>query len=371
MAARILLVTFQQAMRSVVLTLFPISFIALIAWATAGSTSGNTSDPIRAAIWLWLGAHLVPFHLSLAPAFIPGAVSYLPIAAAVFPFLAIRSGFQRSAALLDNERAARSFVSLWYTLIATIAGAFVQSPSVKPVIYLLPLYVGFIALIATTNFSAKYFEKFRTLGHFFLLMIGVALILVAISLAAHFKVVNDLAVVIQPGWVGGVLFLLLQLLYLPNIAISALSYLFGIGFSIGAHTQIDPFNFHLTSLPAIPVLGALPTGKNPWLIAGLALLVAAVFINQANIFRDIFETKARALEIIKVAIPCAITILLFTFLSSGSLLTKELTPVGPSWWKPAVLFLVVQGVLIVVGLLIPLLIRKIWRRKAEKFDVRQ
>jgi hypothetical protein len=63
--------------------------------------------------------------------------------------------------------------------------------------------------------------------------------------------------------------------------------------------------------------------------------------------------------------------LLFTFLSSGSLLTKELTPVGPSWWKPAVLFLGVQGVLIVVGLLIPLLIRKIWRRKAEKFDVRQ
>ena len=54
---RILLVTLQQALRSIVLTLFPISFIALVAWATAGSETGNTADPIRAAIWLWLGAH--------------------------------------------------------------------------------------------------------------------------------------------------------------------------------------------------------------------------------------------------------------------------------------------------------------------------
>ncbi len=368
MAARILLVTFQQAMRSVVLTLFPISFIALIAWATAGSTSGNTSDPIRAAIWLWLGAHLVPFHLSLAPAFIPGAVSYLPIAATFFPFLAVRSGFQRSAALLGNERAARSFVVLWYTLIATTSGVLVQSPSVKPVIYLVPIYVGFIALISTTNFSAKYFEKFRILSFSFILLIGTALILVAISLATHFKVVNDLAVVIQPGWVGGVLFLLLQLLYLPNIAISALSYLFGLGFSIGAHTQVDPFNFHLTSLPAIPVLGALPTGKNPWLISGVALLAIALLLNQINLFRDIFDTKQRILEIIKVTVPFAIAILLLTYLSSGSLLTKELTPVGPSWWKPAVLFLAIQVALLITGLFIPLLVKKIWHRKGEKFD---
>ena len=77
---RILLVTIQQALRSVALTLFPLSFIALFAWSTAGSATGNTSDPIRAAIWLWLGSHLIPFEIfDLAQnSDIPsGALSYL------------------------------------------------------------------------------------------------------------------------------------------------------------------------------------------------------------------------------------------------------------------------------------------------------
>ena len=88
---------FQQALRSVALILLPLSFIALFAWSTAGSATGNTSDPIRAAIWMWLGSHLVPFKLSLASGFSSGAISYLPICAALFPWLEIRSGFRRSS----------------------------------------------------------------------------------------------------------------------------------------------------------------------------------------------------------------------------------------------------------------------------------
>lgn len=366
MAARILLVTFQQAMRSVVLTLFPISFIALIAWATAGSASGNTSDPIRAAIWLWLGAHLVPFHLLLAPAFISSSLSYLPIAAAALPFIAIRSGYKRSAELLTNERAARSFVTLWYTLIATLACALVQGQNVKPVLYLVPLYVGSLSLISTIKFEANYFVKFKAIIYSFLTIFGLSLILIATSLSTHFKVVNDLAIVIQPGWVGGVLLLALQVLYLPNIALSAVSYVFGLGFTIGAHTQIDPFTFHLTSLPAIPILGALPTGKNPWLLAGALLLFAAVLFNQINIFRDTFETKARHLEIIKVLAPTSLFILLISYLASGSLVTKELTPVGISWWKLSAALLVVQVVTLIVGLYLPLLVKGLLNRGEVK-----
>mgnify|MGYP003338747930 CR=1 FL=1 len=45
----LLLVSFKQAVRSTTLIILPLSFISLVAWATAGSSTGNTADPLRAA----------------------------------------------------------------------------------------------------------------------------------------------------------------------------------------------------------------------------------------------------------------------------------------------------------------------------------
>ena len=67
MFGRVLGTTLVQVARSIAFVLFPISFIALLAWATAGSATGNTGDPLRAALWIWLGAHQVPFSLALPP----------------------------------------------------------------------------------------------------------------------------------------------------------------------------------------------------------------------------------------------------------------------------------------------------------------
>jgi preprotein translocase subunit SecE len=52
MVARRLWTALQQVIRSVLIILFPLAFITLFAWATAGSTYGTTSDPMRAAVWL-------------------------------------------------------------------------------------------------------------------------------------------------------------------------------------------------------------------------------------------------------------------------------------------------------------------------------
>ena len=79
MVARALGVSFRQALRSVALTLFPLAFIALFSWATAGSTSGNTSDPIRASAWLYLGVHLIPFTVP------SGKLTLLPLLAVLYP----------------------------------------------------------------------------------------------------------------------------------------------------------------------------------------------------------------------------------------------------------------------------------------------
>lgn len=363
---RILLVTFQQALRSIVLTLFPISFIALVAWATAGSASGNTTDPIRAALWLWLGAHLVPFKLALAPSFIPSSLSYLPIGAAVFPFFAIRSGVARSALFLANERAARSFVTIWYAVIATIAAAFVSSTSIKPVLYLVPIYVGGLALFASLDFTTPTWRSFKFIWHLATILFGLALVLDAISLMAHFKVVNDVAVVIQPGWVGGILFLILQLLYLPNMALATISYIFGLGFSMGANTQIDPFHFKLSALPAIPLLGALPTGKNALFALGVILLVLLLALVQIYEITRRQTLKAKQVAVISKFAPAILILTLLTFLTGGSFITKDMSPVGLTWWKLPVEVIVVQILLLVFGLYLPHFLKFLLHRSDAK-----
>jgi len=362
---RILLVTFQQALRSIVLTLFPISFISLVAWATAGSASGNTTDAIRAALWLWLGAHLVPFKLALAPSFIPSSFSYLPIGAAVFPFFAIRSGVARSALFLANERAARSFVTIWYALIATVAATFVSSSNIKPVLYLVPLYVGGLALFASLDFTTPVWREFKYIWHLATILFGIALVLDAISLIAHFKVVTDVAVVIQPGWVGGILFLALQILYLPNIALATISYIFGLGFTMGANTQIDPFHFKLSALPAIPLLGALPTGKNPIFATGLVLLILALGAHQLVVIRGKVTLKAKQAAIVRKILPATLVLTLLSFLAGGNFITKDMSPVGLTWWKLPAAFLVFQLTLLLLGIYLPNLIRKFTGRSTS------
>ena len=106
----LLLVSFKQAVRSTTLILLPISFISLVAWATAGSSTGNTADPLRAAIWFFLVAHHVPLNLSFSNEAISGALTFFPIGALLIPFLAIRSGIkrlseERDVSTLRNKRA--------------------------------------------------------------------------------------------------------------------------------------------------------------------------------------------------------------------------------------------------------------------------
>ncbi|GBL18106.1 hypothetical protein EMGBS2_01750 [Actinomycetota bacterium] len=93
MVARRLWIALQQVIRSVLIILFPLAFITLFAWATAGSTYGTTSDPMRAAVWLWLGSHLTPFNITSND--VSGYLSYLPLGAVVLPWLTMRLGYKR------------------------------------------------------------------------------------------------------------------------------------------------------------------------------------------------------------------------------------------------------------------------------------
>ena len=153
----LLLVSFKQAVRSTTLILLPISFISLVAWATAGSSTGNTADPLRAAIWFFLVAHHVPLNLSFSNETISGALTFFPIGALLIPFLAIRSGIkrlseERDVSTLRNKRSLVLSLALTYAFFGTLLSFFATGSTVGapfylvfPILFLVASVSGFIA----------------------------------------------------------------------------------------------------------------------------------------------------------------------------------------------------------------------------------
>ena len=314
---------------------------------------------------MWLGSHLVPFKLSLASGFSSGALSYLPIGAAILPWLAIRSGFRRASEFSNNPRGSRTFVAFFYTAIATLAAALSQSENIKPNLVLTPVFVLLLALSATLNYQSNIFNRFKFMVYAFIAVLGLTTIVIGISLILHFEIVKSLAIVIQPGIMGGILFTVLQLLYLPNLALAGVSYFFGPGFSLGLGTLISPISFELNSLPAIPIFGSLPTSEHPLALIALVIPVLIVALNQLKVSLEYKEFRARQSEILLGVLPFIALLSLFSFLAGGTLLTQDMNPVGITWWKLPALIAAIQLLTLIFGLYLPKFFNFIKSRKSE------
>ena len=326
MIARVLGVSFRQALRSVALTIFPLAFISLFAWAAAGSTTGNTTDPIRTAAWLFLGAHLIPFSLPI------GKLTFLPLLAVLIPIWAIKRGFSRVVDSFSNPTGARLFFGIWYAILCELLAVASRHGGVSANLYLTPIFAFVIVLIASARPNFKRNAGFYFASYLFLVVLGVATIFFAVNLAEHWQTLRSISVVIAPGALGGVLFTALQLLYLPNIVLAGLSYLTGIGFTFG-HGSI--LNFHqiaLGQVPAIPVFAAIPDGTHK----SLTPLVAIWLLFFVIIFLVIRRYQSSLLRktgyVLEQGLRIFVTLGVIAFLSSGELLIPDLNPIGVIWW---------------------------------------
>ena len=204
MVARRLLIALQQVIRSVLIILFPLAFITLFAWATAGSTYGTTSDPLRAAVWLWLGAHLTPFYITTNE--ITGYLSYLPIGVVILPWLTMRNGYKRVLEVFQNKKISRAYFILSYTLVYLFLAA-VSINSQVSINWPRALVTLFLLLISVT-IPIKLDPFLKLPAQLFLFMLGVAALVFSISLLFNFTTAKNLTIIIQPGILGGILLLL-------------------------------------------------------------------------------------------------------------------------------------------------------------------
>jgi MFS family permease len=368
-----LLVSFKQAVRSITLILLPLSFISLIAWATAGSSTGNTADPLRAALWFFLIAHHIPLDLSLSNNAISGALTYFPIGALLIPFLAIRSGY-RKIIEEQGEFAPRQkrllIISLAfsYAAVGTILSLFATGNTVSAPFYLVfPILfiVAGLSAFLSSNLLPEYGIKFpwqRALKVSWIVLmaiIGIGGLIFSLSLGWHFTTVLQLTQVIEPGIFGGLAFLAVQILYLPNFAIAALSYLAGSGVVIGNGSWLNPFVHRIDEIPAIPLLGGLPVHPHPYLILLVLLFVAIGFLI-ARYGEGIYSDRVEQQRFYLATLGFIVALTLFIArASSGELLSSNLSSVGPQWWLMPIMLTLEIALGIALRIYLPILINKI------------
>ena len=358
MLTRVLGAALPQVLRSVAWLLLPTSFIALLAWATAGSATGNTGDPLRAALWIWIGAHSIPFDLSLPPSGLAGHLSYLPLGALIFPVLAIRSGVARTIERLDNDSslvgAARAAFAVGYTLFALAASFFSKTDSIRPVWYFAIIYVLPFTLLcaATVGRRVALGQGFLFGSRIIALLLGLSSIVFGILLLVNISMVKNLTTVLQPGIFGGFLLLLLNILYIPNAIVSTLAYFSGVGFAVGSGTLVSPTSFRLNKIPAMPLLGALPENKSLISLIGVLVIVAA---------GALLVTWTISLDQKVLVQSLIVAVLLSAFVGysgSGALITDAMSAVGVSTWKFTLAIAAQLGLGAALAIYVPRLINR-------------
>ena len=358
MLTRVLGAALPQVLRSVAWLLLPTSFIALLAWATAGSATGNTGDPLRAALWIWIGAHSIPFDLSLPPSGLAGHLSYLPLGALIFPVLAIRNGVARTIERLDNDSSlvgpARAAFAMGYTLFAVAASLFSKTDSVRPVWYFALIYVLPFTLLcaATVGRRVALGQGFLYGSRIIALLLGISSIVFGIMLLLNISMVKNLTTVLQPGIFGGFLLLLLNILYIPNAIVSTLAYFSGVGFAVGSGTLVSPISFRLNKIPAMPLLGALPENKSLISLIGVLVIVAA---------GALLVTWTISLDQKVLVQSLIVAVLLAAFVGysgSGALITDAMSAVGVSTWKFTVAIATQLGLGAALAIYIPRLFNR-------------
>ncbi|MCU1421365.1 MAG: hypothetical protein JWN36_1016 [Microbacteriaceae bacterium] len=110
-------------------------------------------------------------------------------------------------------------------------------------------------------------------------VLAVSGVLVAILLVSNYAKIISLYEGVHSEVFGGIALTVGQAAFLPNLVIWAASWLVGPGFAVGTGSSVSAFGTSLGPVPAIPILGALPSSHElSWGFLGLLVPLVAAFL---------------------------------------------------------------------------------------------
>lgn len=179
------------------------------------------------------------------------------------------------------------------------------------------------------------------------LVITTAGLLTAAAIAFSYAKIITLYEGLHTEVLGGVAITLGQLAFLPNLVIWTASWLVGPGFAIGTGSTISPLATTVGPIPAIPMLGALPSGDSAFGFLGLLVPVVAGFLIGATMVRD--RHVHPILAGLGIGVIGGVILGLLAWFSGGAAGPGRLVTVGPDPWAVGALAALELGVAAIIG----------------------
>lgn len=169
------------------------------------------------------------------------------------------------------------------------------------------------------------------------LVIGASAVALSVLIIANFASILGIYEGLQGGGGGSLILTAAQLMFMPNFVMWVVSWFIGTGFALGTGSSVSPVGTDLGLVPALPILGAMPTNDLAFgflglLVPLLAAFLAAWFIRPALLRALGSDVSFRwiSLTVLGIALVAGILIGLLAWASGGAAGPGRLADVGPN-----------------------------------------
>ena len=356
--------------------------VVSVLWLPASGGSGGAGSVIRAGLLTFLAAvHAGITVDGMSTAFVPLGLTIL------LGLVAWRAGCGLADAAddLDEDRPrqlalAGGVQALAFATTAAVAAAVATlGTSSVPVV---GVFAAAFVLFAVTGGCA--FVRWSALGDELgartppwvrravraatagvLTYLGAGALLAGAAVIVHHARVEALSAQVGGGW-SGVPVLLLGILTAPNAAVAGAAYLSGPGFALGTGSHVSAVSTAHGTLPAFPVLGAVPSGHGAswpvWALIGVLPVLAGATVAAA--VRPAERWRLRFRDAGAAAVLAAGLGLVLAWQGGGAIGSGRLNAIGASPWQ----FGLALGVALAAGTAVVLAVAALvarLRRRAE------
>ena len=213
----------------------------------------------------------------------------------------------------------------------------------------------------------------RGIGVAALICVGTGAALLSVVLILGRERIAAIADGLGGDGTAGILLIVIQLAWLPNLVIWAMAWALGAGVTLGEGTLLDMNGTSLGFLPSIPVLGAVPDpGPVPelawlWLLGGVLAGVLATLVVTLNRSSERFYETSMTGGI--AGILTGVLLFVLAWFASGGLGTQRLAHVGVRLGGLAITAPCILGLVgLVTGFVVGLARREwpTWRRNCAE-----